>query len=258
MHDIVRRGDKLKTFANAPGGSLTRGAKDPGDFFPLTTPTYDPLNGSQHLRVTGFGAGAAGQGQRQIVRANKDPVQPVGGKDCIQVRQPITGFDHCQGQYFVVGVLRIIRATVEQPPGRAKGAVAQRRIAAGGHKTASLFGRGDHRADNAVGTRIQHAHDLRRIVILHPHQRHRRGSGEGLQHGERAGEVNHAVLKIDGDGIKTLMAGDLRAVARRDGQPAVNHGAAVGHCLESVFTHLNTPGSSDVAGEQPHPALPAG
>ena len=63
--------------------------------------------------MLGFGAGAAGQRQREIVGANKHTVQSFGIKDGVKIRQPFAGFDHCQRQDLVVSVLWIITAAVE-------------------------------------------------------------------------------------------------------------------------------------------------
>ncbi|MNL47243.1 hypothetical protein D3C87_1700180 [compost metagenome] len=85
-----------------------------------------------------------------------------------------------------------------------------------------LFGSRDHRADNPVRSGVEHAHDLRRVVVLNTHQQHRRGGGECLRHRQGAGEIDHPVLQIHGHCVIPLMADNFRAVARRDRQPAVD------------------------------------
>ena len=99
-----------------------------------------------------------------------------------------------------------------------------RRIA---HRGGEFLGLGavvDHRADDAVGAGVERLLDVRRVVPRHAHQRRRVGGRDRLQHRYHHRVVDHAVLHVDHQRVPAHMGHDLGREARRQPEPAVDHG----------------------------------
>src|SRR6185295_638183 len=90
--------------------------------------------------------------------ADVDRVQAGGGDDLVHLLDALGGLDHGDEEHLLVGVLLVVGAAVID------GAVAH------------------HRHDDAVGARVQHLHDHRRLVPGHAHQRYNCGGRHGGQH----------------------------------------------------------------------------
>ena len=185
------------------------------------------LAGFEHVRRCRLGVGRVAEADGEVVGADIDAVEAGDRHDRVHIVHRFGRLDHRHRDNGVVGLRRIVGAAVEQAARGTETAVARRRVAAGADEAFALPGGVDHRADDAVGAGVEQFHDRRRVVPRNPRQRRRRISGHGGEHGNRVGEVDHAVLGIDGDAVEGRVGHGLRRKGVRDGEPAVNNGAAL-------------------------------
>ena len=163
---------------------------------------------------------------RQVDWADIDRVEPLDRQDLVEIVDRLGGLDHAEGDDDVVGLGVVVGAAVERGADRPRAAVAERRIA---HRVDEFLGLGavvDHRADDAVGAGVERLLDMGRVVPRHPHQRHRLGGRDALQHRHHHLVVDHAVLHVDDQRIPAGMGHDLGRKARRDAEPAIDDGLA--------------------------------
>ena len=123
-------------------------------------------------------------------------------------------------------------------PGRAH---ADGRIAAGGHRLRGFLGGVDQRHDDAHSAEVQRLHDGRRLVPGDPHDRHRVGLRDRLQHGQDVVHFGGAVLQVDAQGIEALTRHDLGGEAVGHRQPAQGRAlTGMPHLLDLVRSHGRT------------------
>ena len=143
-------------------------------------------------------------------------------------------------------MLAIVGAGVEADPGRAEAAVALGRVAAGADEALGLFGRVDHRADDAVAAGIEHLHDDPGLVPGHPGERRDGAARDRLEQRQRDIVAERPVLQVDGQAVPALRRHDLGGKAVRQLQPAVDRGAALAPDLpQPIGPHGTSPAGDD-------------
>ena len=169
------------------------------------------------------GAGRQAVGEREVGRPHVDGVDPGHREDVVEGLHRLARLDHRDAGHELVGRRGVPRAVADVGPERPEAPRAGGRVAARGHGPLGLLDRVHHRDDHAEGAGVEDPPDDALLVPGHPHDRHRRRAGHGVQHGDHVAEVGHAVLHVDADVVVPGRGGHLReerdraARARRRG-----------------------------------------
>ena len=174
-------------------------------------------------RIRVIAARGQPQGERQIGRPDVDGVEARGGADGIEVGEAFLGLDHRHDDDLVVGIGHVVGAAIVHGAHRAVGAHADGRKAARGHRHGGFLGIVHQRHDDAIGAEVQSLHDGRRLVPGDPHDRHRVGLRDRLQHWSHILHFRRAVLQVDAQGIESLARHDLGGESMGHREPAERH-----------------------------------
>ena len=145
-------------------------------------------------------------------------------------------FNHGKAHNRLVGLAVIVCATIQASAHWPVAAGALRRIRGVSHQLLRFFARVDHGANHAIDSGVQNFHQHRRFQPRHPHQGHRLGDGDRLQHRHERLVVDQSMLHIDGQAVPTLLGHDFGGKAVRHGEPAVDRNpTGIPDCPELVF-----------------------
>ena len=207
-----------------PGG---RGAMDAGRDLVLLRRIDDELDRFRHLRRGRVRPRLEAEREAEVRGADIDRVEAGRLQDGVEIVERLLRLDHRDRQDRLVGVFPVVGAAIHHGADRAERAAAARRVAAVLDELLALGRRVDHRADDAVGAGIERLHDDVGHVPRHAHHRRRVGLRDRLQHRDRVGVVDQAVLHVDHHRVPAAARHALGRGRARDAEPAIDRYAAI-------------------------------
>ena len=237
-------GDELETLGQATLGIGRVDDVDARRDAKFFTEFGEVIDGVNKLGVIAIEDGRAAHGVVEIVRADKEGVDPGDGEDLLGVLDRFDVLDHDDDEDFVIGASVVGRGVGFEIDGvelATNGALAEGRITGGAHGGFGLLPRVDHRHNDAVGAGIEHPLDVLGCVPWNARERNFAAGGDDGEAGGGGFEGDGCVLELDRQPIKA-------GAGHETGPGGAGHGEP---CADARFAILEF--GADVVGAHFNP-----
>ena len=164
---------------------------------------HDRIEGLEQPGIAEIGERVEPQPQTEVGRSDVEPVEARRRGDLVEVAEPLRRLDHREGEDDLVRPRDVLAPGAERAVHRPVASDPLGRVPAGSDECLRFGPRADHRADDASGPDVEHAHQLGRVVPANANQGSGARSLDGREDPGGIVRLGGAVLEVECHRVET-------------------------------------------------------